>query len=476
MTAGLATSEQWNTADLPIAEKARHLAQFAEAWLGMEFISWNYTKAHSGQPWNELANTVANWFSGNAKHSVPTPALPKQFPLGTLDISRLHMLAPGVDSLAMPRLHGGVGNWSQTPMQLTVLRPEQVTRIYETQLPTSWSFDVRAVSVNVQSAIGRMQYYEQQLLADSVGIAFMQETKLPAGRVDTRHFYRFHSEHERHWGTAVWIAKDGPVGFAGKDPAMPDVDSFAVLAQGPRQIFVSFSANGCQICVASLHFPHQSRPQNEIDAFHQLVENIWMKWKDVFFIVGADGNARVPEWHGHATGGRKFGQEDANGVRLANLVDHMRAWAPSTFEHVHKGEDATFTHCSGTKSRIDFFFLPQGIPSSCFHTWVNDDFDTVSENDDHAALCLDMQVALISKAVCDHKCCARKYDVRMLKIPEVRAAVAAKLDALPIVSWDVDVSQHAQCLQDRIQGILLQEVPGKPSRPFQPHFRRSLGA
>ena len=470
LAAGLAASGEWSASGLPVAEKARHLVQFAESWKGMSFLEWRHVKAHHGHPWNELANTVANWFSSGCGHCTPTPGLPVSFPLGTIDISRLHMIAPGPDSIAFPRMQQGVANWELMPEGLSPLRPEQIARVCRSKVYESWTLRVKAITVNLQSAVGKCQYVEQQCVSDEIAIAFLQETKLPAGMAVSNKYRRFHSESDKHWGTAVWIAKDRPLGYAGEQAIFPEEDSFSVVAQQPRCICVTFQANKCKFCVMSLHFPHQSRPQQEIDAFNATVQGLLAAHKGMFLVAGVDANARVPVHVGNATGGRQFGRDDDAGLVFATLVDAAGGWIPSTFDHVHDGTDATYTHHSGAQSRIDFFVLDKCLQSSTVSTWVDERFDTVCENDDHFALCMKVQSTLTSTSGVEHRCRARKYDARLLRDDTVRAEVARRIQELPPVAWHVDVNDHAQFLQDSLQSILQQVIPWSPSRPRANHI------
>ena len=179
-TAGFAASGDWNADTDAIALKARHLAQAAEACFGQQRLLWAHVPAHCGQPWNELADTIADCIRMQLPFKILQPCLPGPVALGAFDTSRLHLLPTGPDSLAFPSIRNGVANWHELSSPLTVMRPEQIVPFQVHSHVQVWTFHCTCLSANLQSAAGKFAYLEQQLEAEAVSLAFFQETKTVA--------------------------------------------------------------------------------------------------------------------------------------------------------------------------------------------------------------------------------------------------------------------------------------------------------
>ena len=289
-TAGFAANGHWSTGQDGLAQKARHLAQACETCCSMG--PWEHVKAHAGHPWNECADTIAEAMCCNAAPTVCQPRLPDGVELGAEDISRLHMTVPSWDAHAFPRTLDGVANWREGVQRLTEMRPEQVVPFACRELSQAWDLNVRCVTVNVQSAVGKHAYLEQQFEDACIAIAFLQEMKEKAGLVKSARYLRFGTDSETHWGVAIWISRVTPLGWVDSTPVFADETSINVISAGPRHLVLNVAVRGERFCLTCAHFPHQGGPEAERTQLQDILDAAWRQAKCSVMLMGCDANAR----------------------------------------------------------------------------------------------------------------------------------------------------------------------------------------
>ena len=71
--------------------------------------------------------------------------------------------------------------------------------------------DVRVLSANVMTGIGKSKYFERQLLDCRANFFLLQEAKGRAGTIRSKDFLRFASDGEGQWGTEIWVNRALPL-------------------------------------------------------------------------------------------------------------------------------------------------------------------------------------------------------------------------------------------------------------------------
>ena len=321
-SAGFAASGDWNLGDGTLASKARHLSQACEALWGRGTLNWRHVKGHSGQPWNEFADSLADLFRRQIAAGISAPSLPSGVRIGVLDISRLHLLAQGCDSLAYPKVSNGVANWPETDGRLTEMRPEQIVDFCDDSTVRPWRLQLRCLTANLQSAVGKAPFLEQQLEAAGIQIAFFQEMKAPGGLLRSKRFLRFASDPDQHWGVAVWISRTLPLGWCGRNPVFIEESGLNVVSQGPRHLVITGVFRG-RICLSSVHYPQQGRSPEERRALQDLLDPVWDRYGHDVAITGCDANARVPLRYRAVSGGQRFDTPDELGFQLCEGLSRL---------------------------------------------------------------------------------------------------------------------------------------------------------
>ena len=464
-SAGFAVSGRWNAGQDMLKQKARHLAQTLDAHVGPGRVLWRHVKGHSGHPWNEFADSCAACFRTFWDPGISSPILPFEYRIGDLDMSRWHILLGGRDAHAFPKVSSGVANWAAGDNRLTVMQPEQVIPFVEERDATTWCLQVNCMTANLQSAVGKIPFLEQQLEAKRVAIAFFQETKMPGEAIRSARFMRLSSDPDIHWGTAIWISRTVPIGQVGKRPVFIDEQSLNVVASGPRFLILTGTANHELLCLSSVHYPHMGRPFHERLELQRVLDVQWQRFHTGLCIIGCDANGRCPTEYAKVSGDRAFGDFDKAGFHLCETLEGMQWWLPSTFSACHEGPDCTHVHPVGGESRIDYFALSDELQQACVKTWVDFDFDMLNARDDHYALCLDLWQWRARAGHANVRCRKQRFDVDRLKDADVQARVVAKLETIALPSWDLDVNAHAAEFQEHVLRIFGEEIPWRNDRP-----------
>ena len=199
---------------------------------------------------------------------------------------------------------------------------------------------LKVASANVQGIHGKHKFLEEQLLDGCYDVACFQETKTKGGMFSSSSFYRFASEHETHWGVAVWIRKSLVVD--GNLTMLRNSDC-RVLVCDPRIIVVQVRLEGFRINCISAHLPQQAHgAQSRQAIFNNNESVIGAVSTPTLIVLGIDANARLPCGFGDTTGHIEHGEPDSFGYQLAEFLSDIGLWVPATFADYHTGETATW--------------------------------------------------------------------------------------------------------------------------------------
>ena len=119
---------------------------------------------------------------------------------------------------------------------------------------------VRSFTLNVQSLKGKHRFIEEQAAAHGCDVLFLQETKCDEPFCESASYIRFSSAPDHHWGPAIWIRKW--LHFNGRLLAVKSSDA-SQLVSLPRLLAVLLRVGTFTLVLASLHVPHQQRPESE---------------------------------------------------------------------------------------------------------------------------------------------------------------------------------------------------------------------
>ena len=322
---------------------------------------------------------------------------------------------------------------------------------------------LKVVSANVQGINGKHKFLEEQFLADGFDIACFQETKTRGGLFSSRAFHRFASEHDKHWGVAVWVRRSitvngnlNPIGVA----------DCRVLISEPRVIAVKVIVEGFRIVCVSAHLPQQAHGQHGRRAIYSTLKGVLESISQpTVIILGVDANARLPCGFAQVTGSVEHGEPDVFGYRFAEFLAELGLWAPATFEELHSGETATWRHAHGHTSRIDFICVGRDLPCSDVRSWVASDLDLLTAHEDHRAVAFSGLFWQDKSNKGAGHLWRRQYDLAKLCSIEGKEILRDAIAAAEPVPWEVGVNAHASILEQISHAVLDRHFAVKRAGP-----------
>ena len=454
-SAGLGASGDCCLAESPLSCPLRGLFAFLQS-IGGERIQGRHVKAHEGHPWNELADTVANRFRRGDDVSCGLAHIAAAFRMVDWQ------WAPTMSSAGLPPVHfpTPVPEWWFRPPSSYGMVPKDMIPTQGCHLlgpgtadPAQWrGLQLQIASANVQGLGGKHKFLEDQFVADGFDVVCLQETKTKGGTFSSSFFHRFSSEHDAHWGVAVWIRR--ALLLNGNLVPIRSADCRVLICE-PRILVVKLIVGGFHLTCISAHLPQQAHgAQCRVSILGTIRSIVEAASKSSLFAIGIDANARLPCGFAQVTGSVEHGDPDPLGYQLAEFLSELELWAPATFAEFHSGESATWKHALGRTSRIDFIFLGRDPPATNVTSWVASDIDLVTANEDHLAVAVSGHFWLRTHGTVPGHLWRRRYDLEKLFSQEGRAALHHALDAVGPIPWDTDTNLHAALLERSVHDIM----------------------
>lgn len=179
--------------------------------------------------------------------------------------------------------------------------------------------------------------------------------------------------------------------------------------------------------------------------------------KDLLFVLG-DCNATMPEAMENMVGNLVCEKKNANTHLLQQLLIDSEIWVPATYEACHRGDQHTWTHHTGKKSRLDYIMVDRGIAEGECWSFPMHGIEIGNPVEDHGAVGLEVQWTWKSKhGVKVHK----QVDWLEVGKEENASKVRELIDSIPQCPWHVDIHDHTQYVQNSVTAVLAHEFPLK---------------
>ena len=348
------------------------------------------------------------------------------------------------------RRHTGLGPLpsSAVPMR----EPESATLPLPAESPNWLRLSVKALCANVQSIAGKHKYLEAQLVRGEFDVAFFQETKTKGGMFSTTTFHRFASEHDSHWGIAIWIRKCIVING---DLTAIALSNCRVLCSEPRLLAIKIQVRDASVLYIAAHLPQQQHGRDSRSTIYATLTGL-LNAPHRFDIVlfGVDANARLPCGFEAVTGEIEHGEPDPFGFDFVEFLASAGLWVPATFSACHSGTTATWRHPHGHTSRIDFICVGGTAGHDDVRSWTDTDFDLLTATDDHDAVAISGHFWICRTSSGHDTLLRRRYDVSRLTSPEGRECLSDALREIAGVPWSVDVNSHAAYIEQAAHDIL----------------------
>eukprot|EP00439_Symbiodinium_sp_Y106_P083133 s1736_g22.t4 len=383
--AGWAAEGSWEATD-DTGRLTSRLEMIVRAVPGIS-LRFQHVPGHSDHPWNDLADQIAKTAAA-ARFSWPQPPWELCSLVQTADLSWVAVEADARVHHAMPILDG-MFTWSATQLPPSTLQPEDLIPTVGEGSPSNspvTSFRATFATINIQGLGGKVRYIEAQLDYAQINIAFMQETKTPAGVGQSGYYLRIQSGADKHWGTAIWIHRTRGLVELPEGPLLIDEHDIAVLCEQPRLLILLVTKGGRRFGLVSCHCPHTGRGAERNVFLEQLAAGLKRIKHADLLLGGIDLNGRLPTCYQGVTGDAEFQDSDETGWKAAAAFAEAGIWLPSMYSSLHCREHATYTHPSGTSHRIDYNLVGGRATVEAVRSEVDPAFDNGSPQDDHKLL------------------------------------------------------------------------------------------
>ena len=178
-----------------------------------------------------------------------------------------------------------------------------------------------------------------------------------------------------------------------------------------------------------------------------------------------DANCRVGGQTSSGIGPHQADPEDFSGTCFRTLLSDLDCWLPSTFQHTAFGPGGTlYQRRSGTWDRSDFVGMPQGWRFLQCVAWVENTISAGHQCLDHLAVAVTSTV--LPRAPFRRKARSARIDAHAISDPVNRHVVDAILASIPGVPWNVDASEHAALVVDKLYRGLAEAFP-QARRPLR---------
>lgn len=465
LAAGYGASGQWNTTpEASDATLLRVLFQVLERQSHL-WISYEHVKAHTGDPWNECADTLA--YEAWNKHKINPP----------VDVD-LRKVLRGARPLCMHwplivatdcgvQIEHGYLEWYRDAAEP---RPEVVWKhLPEARTTERSDLTLRFASFNVGTlsenkvGTGIAAFLRAQFSSQKVDVIGLQETRAQTTQVlRTDNFTRYISAADEHGsgGTEIWIATQGPLA------RILQHKQTAVYYQDKQTILMRLIAGGEEFCVLAAHAPHSGRPKDEIRSWWQALAGLYRRYVGgKMCIVLIDANAHFSTAMEPCIGQHGLERrENRCASCFAEFLQLTQLFLPATFATHHLGQTATWKNPKlGTLHRCDYIAVPQGWAAYSLQSWVDGCFELGRVNIDHLAVLIECKLPWMrGEAKRDWPQCA----INRWQICNADSEfVQAFLQQLPKYDWSVNVHEHAAQMVGDLQQALSQHFPCRGKIP-----------
>lgn len=448
--------------------------QFLTSKFNFEWYPW-HVAAHTGDPGNEAANSVAQ-MAAAATIPLRCTSTWGYYVMPTRE-SAIHWLWSlwkedwkdfwRGTSLMLPtcpatKPSAGVLGLCEPPAEFvcagcesTELTCVLATANVLTLLPGRKQLQESGLQGRTRTAALQRQFGEQ-----GVHVIGLQETRMkkPARFEADEYYVLCGSATARgHYGTQIWFSKHLPLDREGT--MFFRKEHLKIVYQDPRCLFVRVLAPFLQAIFISAHAPHtmadaeaKSKWWEDLEAYLPKRYRCWHRF------VMIDANARVGEYPSGLVGDHDADQQDDNGALFTEYLARGGIWLPSTFSTLHDGDSGTWWHQqSGKWIRGDFIGLSTSLPLTSCSSRILDSIDLALQKDDHkpASVTATWQVAISPQSKIA-TWSNYKFDSQVIQEaltgPDSTAYLATLDQCLPKCDWTVDVHTHMAFIQQGLQG------------------------
>ena len=458
---------QWRLAESDtLSQTCRHLAQALDCMRCLHQGSIQHVKGHAGNPWNELADSLARHAIGHACTQLHDNGLSEW--VREQALSHLWLLLAASAEPEMWPQHRG-----QHMADSGFVLPEEAPPIagqvqqanFDGAAGSCWHA-LRVATLNVQTLdsggeegqaeyAGRAAYLRDQFAWAETHVVGIQEARTArAESFISGNFIRICSgcTSTGQLGVEAWFCRGSAAGSVGFS-----MDELIVTHWDPRILCVKVRSRFLNAVVVVAHAPTATDPARG-EWWCEFQELLRHKAPDSPVCILGDLNVRLIEQLPGRVGDFVFPASHKPPVQLNSLLVEQDLWVPSTFPGVHIGQHETWcAPGSESMARIDFILIPCGWVAGEDSSWVSLDFDPGHKSVDHFPVFLDFWTC--EKAKSSRKGKGRGLDRQAMATTEGRRKLRVICENLRLQPWSLDADTHFALMQSQLLDELRAAFP-----------------
>ena len=482
LSAGFASSGHWGfQTDNKLGTLTRSVAQALEACTRAR-ARYSHVAAHQGDPWNELADTLAQAIrQGEVQQGVQpdfdwTPLLAGTLVLPAEGLPMAFMLLQGRQEL--PRAKGLDLQLGSNPQDLASDRALWPMGLDDEKPPTpkkkAEPVQIKCATFNVRTMHertgGAAEYLRCQLGAREYGIVALQETRAKQSTtIESADYIRLISAGQNgREGCEIWFNKTVPL----VKKEVCTLQHLTVLHAAPDLMAVRLRLGSEFLVVVCAHAPHSGRPEDHRQSWWSTLNSLLMRMaQHGRLLLLGDFNSQLGDSYDRHIGNLVDPKTTPNGEELVNIVQEHDLWIPSTYEHCQRGTGGTWTH-PGAKNevRIDYIILDHRLGAHNVETFIDEEIDMPGVGEDHKAAAATFIFTARGTRPQKRRI---KIDEQAINDPANRADIQNILDGAKVSDWRTDVHTHYAEWAETIYSNLAELYPQKRKQPRRHYISQS---
>ena len=478
LSAGQATKGEWSYSySHQLCTLTRVLSQSLTVCYPRQ-VFYHHVAAHTGDPWNELADVLATscrtgllspratptfqwrpWLEGHYVMAVEHLPLVLQLLQGSRDLPAgscqgFHF-AKVVDD--RPTIN------SLWPMDLQhSSENDQGGRFHGVHIKCC-TYNVRTLQdPKTGPPVGYAEYLRTQMTLLGYHICALQETRAKvSGTIESTDFIRLVAAGTGgQEGCELWFSKQNQIG----NQEVCTLQHLTVLHQEPSIMAVRLRLGKEFLVVVTAHAPHSGHTESERavwwNRFTIVIQQARHRGR---LLVMGDFNAQLGEPCPDVVGDLLDDKTTSNGEHLIQLLTTTGMWLPCTYSYYHSGEQGTWLHPTGKRPiRLDYVAVDNRFAAYNVCSAVDQELDHPGQGEDHSASMLEFSFAL----KCGKKLRSRvPIDEMALADPSNKEKIEDIIYSVAGVPWTRNVHDHYASIAWQLYQELSTAFPQKRKRP-----------
>ena len=434
-------------------------------------------RAHCGDPWNELADSVAKLV---AKTRLPVGRVPWELinkAVTSPSTLKWEWLRSATSSYAkvMPALHGHAV-WQPVPsakrVDVSVAStdvPRHDVKIH-IKVATYNSLALNDEEQPETTSCSRTARLDQQFHQEKIAIIGVQEARTMAGRRVSDHYCIFSSGFQqcgrsRHFGCELWVHKTMPLCVLpdGNKVCLADCKLTVTVSDARTLIARIEGVISFQVVVAHAPCVSAEHPVDLVQQWWGSLSDHIQRGQSAHTIVLIDANAPLADIDCKFFGTHQAEPMNVQGHAFQEFLITNLLYVPATFA-THSGTAGTWKHPRGGFLRRDYVAMSEMFFSMSVGSKVQTDFDGGFGHMDHCpAVCEIAGFWSVQES-------KRKFawDYAKLQDPKTQNRFAEALATLPMPAWSTSVDDHSTILETNILQIARQFFSKKTHEKSRP--------